>query len=83
MSNEDIRKMIDDTYDDSREVSFRSMLGEFYNRKMLSIAVMVWVMGLVFIAVAIYSAVRFFGSDQTRDQIYAAALFICFINSSG
>jgi hypothetical protein len=40
--------MLDDTYDDSREDSIRSMTGDFYNRRRLSTAVPVSVAGVLF-----------------------------------
>jgi hypothetical protein len=76
MKNEEIRKMIDDAYDDSRGDSIRSMIGEFYNRRMLSIVVLIWVMALLFLGGVVYSAIRFFGVVETGDQIMYAAIFI-------
>ena len=76
MSNEQIRKIIEDTYDDSKEETLRTIAGDFYNRKMLSIALLVWGWALVFIALAVYSAMRFFKADQTQGQIMYAALFV-------
>ena len=46
--NDDIRRILDDTYDDSREDSIRSMIGDFYSRKMLSTAVLHLDLGLIF-----------------------------------
>jgi len=84
MNSEEIRKIIDDVYDDSREDSIRSMIRDFYGWQMgsytcriHSTAVFIWVAGLLFFAGAIYSGIRFFGADQTRDQIMYAAGFIC------
>ena len=39
MDDKGIRKTIDDTYEDSREESLRSMVGGFYSRRMFSTAV--------------------------------------------
>jgi len=83
MNDENIRRMLDDTYDDSREDSICSMIGDFYNRRMLSTAVLVWVMGVIFIAGAIYSALRFFGAAEVQSQIMYAALFVCLFNLVG
>jgi len=77
MNNEEIRKIIDDVYDDSREDSIRSMIGDFYSRRMRSTAILTWAVGLLFFAGAIYTGIRFFGADQTRDQIMYAAGFLC------
>lgn len=81
--NDDIRNILDDTYDTSREDSIRSMIGEFYSRKMLSIAVLVWVWAIIFLAGAVYCAVRFFGTDVVKSQILYAALFICLVQFVG
>lgn len=81
MNDKEIRKIIDGSqdYDDSKEDTLRMMLSDFYSRKMLSTAILVWVWGIVFIAGAVYGAVRFFAADQTKAQIMYAALFICFV----
>lgn len=85
MNDEQIRKIIDgpQDYDDSKEDSLRSMLADFYSRRMLSTAILVWFWGIVFVAGAVYSAVRFFAADQTKDQIMYAALFICLVHFVG
>ena len=73
---DDIRKVIDETYDDSREGSIRSMLGEFYSRRMLWTAVFIWTVALALFIGAIFSAVKFFDAAQTRNQILYATLFL-------
>jgi hypothetical protein len=83
MKSDEIKKMIDDVYDDSREDSIRSMVGDFYSRRMLSIAVLVWVWAIIFIAGALGSAVKFFAADRTKDQIMYAALFVCLVQFVG
>jgi multisubunit Na+/H+ antiporter MnhG subunit len=76
MNDEQIKNIIDGKYDQQREDSIRSMLRDFYNRKMLSTVVFVWVWGLFVVGVAIYSAIRFFEADQIRPQIMYAAIFV-------
>jgi hypothetical protein len=85
MNDEQIRKIIDgpQDYEDSKEDSLRSMLADFYSRRMLSTAILVWFWGIVFVAGAVYSAVQFFAADQTKDQIMYAALFICLVHFVG
>jgi hypothetical protein len=78
--NDDIRKMLDDPYDDSRENSIRSMIGEFYSRRMLSTAVFVWVVAMIVMAGAIFSAVRFFAAEEIKAQILYATLFLTFVH---
>jgi hypothetical protein len=79
MTDEQIRRIIDGSpeYENSKETTLRSMLADFYNRKMLSTAIFIWVWGLAVIAGATYCAVQFFRNVETRDQIMYAALFVC------
>jgi uncharacterized membrane protein YbjE (DUF340 family) len=76
MNNEQIKKIIEDTYDESREDTIWSMVSDFYSRKMLSTTILVWVWAIIFFAGAAYSAVQFFKTDQTKSQIMYAAIFI-------
>jgi hypothetical protein len=79
MNDEKIRQMIDDNYDDSREDTIRSMLSEFYSRKMAATAAFIWVIGVLFLAGAVYSAVVFFKTAEIRYQIMYATIFLsCF-----
>ena len=77
MNDELVKKIINGTYDEPREDTIGSMLKDFYNRRMLSIVVFVWVWGIFVAGVAIFGAVKFFAADQTRSQIMYAAIFIC------
>lgn len=83
MNDEQIKRMIEDTYDDSREDTIRSMVSEFYSRKMLTTALLVWGWAIVFFAGAVYCGYRFLKTDDVRSQIMHAALFICFYVSIG
>jgi hypothetical protein len=76
MNDEQIKKMLDDTYDETRENTLRSMLKEFYNRKMLSVVILVWIGAVIFLAGAVYSGIQFFNTDQTQHQIMFATIFI-------
>jgi hypothetical protein len=75
MNNEQIRKIIADSYDDSKEETLRKLAGEFYSRRFRSAAILAWIWGILFFALAAYSAVRFFKEGQVREQIMYAALF--------
>jgi hypothetical protein len=79
MKNADIRKVIDDAYDESREGSIRSMVSEFYSRRMFWTALYIWVIALAFLIGAVFSAVRFFDAAETRNQILYATLFLTFV----
>ncbi|HSV99376.1 MAG TPA: DUF6768 family protein [Sedimentisphaerales bacterium] len=81
--NDDIRQILDDAYDDSRQDSIRSMIGDFYSRKMLSVAALVWTWAVIFFAGAGYSAVKFFESEQTSEQIMYASIFVCLVQFIG
>ena len=58
------------------QISLRSMLKDFYNRKMLSVIILTWVWFLIILTVAIFSAVKYFQSEQPKDLIFYAAIFI-------
>lgn len=76
MSNEQIRKIIEDSYDDSKEETLRAIGRDFYSRSFRSAAIFAWAWSIAFIALAVYSAMQFFKADQTQGQIMYAALFI-------
>lgn len=76
MNDEQIKKNMDDTCDESKEDSIWSMAKDFYSRKMWSTAILVWVWAIIFFAGAAYSAVRFFEADQTKLQIMYSAVFV-------
>jgi|WetSurMetagenome_2_1015567.scaffolds.fasta_scaffold107583_2 hypothetical protein len=77
--NDEIKKIIEDKYDDSKEEGFMSMLSDFYNRKTLSVAIFAWIWGIIFIAGAIYCGVEFFKAQDSKFQIMFASLFITFM----
>lgn len=76
MSEEQIRRILEDSYDESKEESLRGVVRDFYSKKMRFTAVMVYGWGVVFTALAVYSAMRFFAATQTQGQIMFAALFM-------
>jgi uncharacterized membrane protein YbjE (DUF340 family) len=76
MDQEQIKRIIEDTYDVSKEDSILSMARDFYSRKMWSTAVLVWIWGIIFFAGAFYSAIQFFETDETQLQIMYAAIFV-------
>ena len=77
MSNEQLKRIIEDSYDESGEDTLRSMAHDFYSRPLLSTAILVWGFAILFLALAAFSVIQFFKTDQTRWQIAYAALFIC------
>lgn len=77
MSDEHIKKMLEDNSDDPKEDTFCSMARDLYNKKNLATLVWVWGNGLIFLALAVFSSIKFFKTDQTQYQIMYAAIFIC------
>ncbi len=58
------------------QISLCSMVKDFYNRKMLSVIILTWFWFLILLAVAIYIAAKYFQSEQPKDLILYATLFI-------
>ena len=79
MDQEQIKKIIEDTYDDSKEDTLLSMVGQLYSRKMLSSLIAHGAYSLVFIALAVFCGVKFFQTLQVQFQIMYAAIFVCCI----
>jgi hypothetical protein len=77
MNDEQIKKIIDDTYEEPRADTIWSMVGDFYNRRMLSVVIFIWAWGIAIMAVTIFSGVKFFAVEQTKSQIMYASIFIC------
>jgi uncharacterized membrane protein len=77
MDDKQIQKMFDDTYEDSKTDTLRSMLKEFYNRRMLTIVVIVWVSAVVLIVAMVLCGMRFFATESVKSQIMYAAVFVC------
>jgi|WetSurSiteA1Bulk_404760.scaffolds.fasta_scaffold17811_2 hypothetical protein len=76
MDDEKIGQMSSDGHVDSREDTLRSMLSEFYGRKMTTTAILVWGFGVLFLAAAVYSAGAFFRTAETGHQIMFTTMFI-------
>ena len=76
MNEEEIKKIIDGTYDDSEEDTIRSIVSDFYSRRLLSTAILVWIWAIIFFAGAVYSAVQFSKTNDTKSQIMYAAIFV-------
>ena len=81
--NDKLTEMSNETYDESKEGTIRSMIGDFYNRKMASVIILVWVFGLIFIVIAVLSGVEFFVSEQTKDLVMYAVIFLASIHFIG
>jgi len=79
MNEEQIKKIIEDTYDDSKEDTLLSMVGQLYSRKMFSSFIAHAAYSSIFVALAIFCGVKFFKTDQLQFQIMYAAIFVCSI----
>ena len=79
MNEEDIKKIIDDTYDESKEDNLLSMVGQLYSQKMFPSMIVHGAYSLPFIAGAVFCGIKFFRTDLTQYQIMYAAIFVCCI----
>lgn len=80
MNDEQIKKNVDDTCNESKENSIWSMARDFYSPQMRSTAIFVWILAIIFVAAAAYFGAKFLQTDQTKSQIMYAALFVCSFN---
>jgi len=79
MNEEEIKKIIDDTYDDSREDTLLSMVGQLYSQKMVPSMIVHLAYSLPFIVGAVFCGIKFFKTDLAQYQIMYAAIFVCCI----
>ena len=79
MDNEEMKKIIDDIYDEPKEDSLFSLVGELYSKKMAPSMIVHATYSLPFIAGALFCGIKFFKTDQTQIQIMYAAIFVCCI----
>jgi lysylphosphatidylglycerol synthetase-like protein (DUF2156 family) len=68
---------MNDEQENLKEDTLWSMVRQFYNRKMLSVIILAWVYFIIVLALAVLSGIRFSESEQTKDQIMYAAIFVC------
>jgi len=85
MEQESMKKIIDNVeeYDIGKEDTFRTMLSDFYNRKMLTIIIVVWTFGVISMLGAVYCGIQFFKAQDTQSQIMYAVIFICCYQTVG
>jgi hypothetical protein len=77
MNDEQIKKIIEDTYDVSREDTIWTMVSDLYNRKTLSVIIVLWILMILFMSALVYSGIKFFQSEQVQSQIMYATIFSC------
>lgn len=76
MNEDQIQKMIDDTYDESKANTLHGMIKDFYNRKMQSIVIIVWTFALICIGAAGVCGVMFAKASDVKMMILYATLFL-------
>ena len=79
MNQEQIKKIIDSPpeYDESKEDTLLSMVGQLYSRKMLPSMFILATYLVPCFAGAIYCGIKFFKTDQSQFQLMYAAIFVC------
>lgn len=77
MNDEQVKKMLEDTYDESREDSYISLVKEFYSKRMRWVVINLYVWFVILLAPMIISVIQFCRSDETKFQIMYAAVFTC------
>jgi len=79
MNEDQMKKIVEDIYDDSKEETVWSIIGQLYGKKMHSNLIIHAVYCFFFFASAILCSIKFFNVQQVQFQIMYAALFICCI----
>ena len=57
--------------------SLFSMLADFYNRDNAFIVVWLWLWSIAIIAAAVWSAIKFSKTEDVKEMIMTATIFIC------
>ena len=79
MNDEEVKKIINDVYDESKEDTLLSMVGQLYSEKMLPSMIVHFAYSLPFIAGAVFCGIKFFKTELTQYHIMYAAIFVCCI----
>jgi len=53
------------------------MVSDLYNRKTLSVMIVLWIWIILFYAALVYSGIKFFKTEQVQFQIMYATIFTC------
>jgi len=77
MNEQEIKRIIEDTYDESKEDTVRSWIRDCFSKNMRWVMINIWVWFFIFLVPIIFSIIQFFRTDQTRDQIMYATVFTC------
>ena len=76
MDDEQMKKIIEDTYDESKEDTLRSWLRDGYSKRMRWITFGVCAFYIIILVPMIFSIIQFCRSDQTKYQIMYAVIFL-------
>ncbi|MHC4912001.1 MAG: DUF6768 family protein [Planctomycetota bacterium] len=77
MNNEDIKKIVEDNYNDSKEDTYVSYARDFFKKTQLWAVILVFVHFFFFLSLAVLCGILFLISETTKYQIMYAAFFIC------
>lgn len=77
MNEEQLKQILEDTYDEPREATMRSWITDCYSKRMRWVMICVNGTYLVLSVLGILSAIAFFKTDQAKYQIMYAAIFVC------
>jgi hypothetical protein len=76
MNEENIKKIIEDNYDVTKEDTVWTMIRDFYNKKFLCVVIVFWILMILFMAGLVYSGIKFFKTEQVQYQIMYSTIFI-------
>lgn len=81
MDDEQVRKIIDSPpeYDESKEDTLLSMVGQLYSRKMLPSFIVHAAYSSPWIILAVYCGFAFFKAQQVQFQVMYGIIFVCCI----
>ena len=83
MNDNEIKKIIEDNYDLTKEDTVWTMIKDFYNRKTLSVIIVFWILMILFMVGLVYSGIKFFKTEQVQYQIMYSTIFIsCLLGGS-
>ena len=79
MDKEQIKQILNSPpkYDEADEDTLRSWFRDAYSRQLLWPLIGVYTQYIIYTMLAVYCAIKFFDTDQTKYQIMYAALFVC------
>ena len=79
MDQEQLKKIIDTLpeYDESKEDTLLSMVGQLYSKKMLPSFIVHGIYSVPFIAGAIFCGINYFRTDEIQYQLMYAVIFVC------